>query len=224
MGRTGRGWVAEMPMGRCWKSQKVCAPRDCAWCAQAKPCVSRTSKRATIIPRQAIFVPDSMGWVTAGGTLQAAGTGDAGSLTLVDEGLLASYEKDENCKLLRLITQRWGCHLLHVFDRGYCGSRGWGRCGASRPVLSCAGKPPIICLMPTGSNKRRGKLPGETRRPRTILTRASPQCGRQRVFSRDPSRLSRLGLDPGGGPTQRWHAWYLLTNEVVETALMPGAW
>ena len=37
-------------------------------------------------------------------------------------GPLASYEKDENCKLLRPSTQRWGRRLIHVFDRGYCGS------------------------------------------------------------------------------------------------------
>lgn len=27
-----------------------------------------------------------------------------------------------NCKLLRLVTQRWGRSLILVFDRGYCGS------------------------------------------------------------------------------------------------------
>jgi hypothetical protein len=37
-------------------------------------------------------------------------------------GPLASYEKDENCKLLRLASQRWGRSLIQVFDRGYCGS------------------------------------------------------------------------------------------------------
>lgn len=39
-------------------------------------------------------------------------------------GPLASYEKDENCKLLRLSTQRWGSRLIHVFDRGY-GNSPW---------------------------------------------------------------------------------------------------
>ena len=37
-------------------------------------------------------------------------------------GPLASFEKDENCKLLRHLSQRWGRRLVHVFDRGYCGS------------------------------------------------------------------------------------------------------
>lgn len=39
-------------------------------------------------------------------------------------GPRASYEKDENCKLLRLSTQRWGSRLIHVFDRGY-GNAPW---------------------------------------------------------------------------------------------------
>ena len=34
-------------------------------------------------------------------------------------GQQASYEKDENCKLLRMSTQRWGERFIHVFDRGY---------------------------------------------------------------------------------------------------------
>src|SRR2546423_1762364 len=33
-------------------------------------------------------------------------------------GPMASYEKDEHCKLLRLVAQRWGQELLHIFDRG----------------------------------------------------------------------------------------------------------
>jgi hypothetical protein len=37
-------------------------------------------------------------------------------------GPLASYEKDEHCKLLRLTCQRWGDRLLHIFDRGYSNS------------------------------------------------------------------------------------------------------
>jgi hypothetical protein len=34
-------------------------------------------------------------------------------------GPLASYEKDENCKLLRQVAQCWGRRVVHVFDRGY---------------------------------------------------------------------------------------------------------
>ncbi len=52
-------------------------------------------------------------------------------------GPLASYEKDENCKLLRLVSQRWGRRVLHVFDRGYASSPWLGalRCFQDRFLL-----------------------------------------------------------------------------------------
>jgi hypothetical protein len=37
-------------------------------------------------------------------------------------GALASYEKDEHCKLLRLSTVLFGRRVVHIFDRGYCGA------------------------------------------------------------------------------------------------------
>jgi hypothetical protein len=36
-------------------------------------------------------------------------------------GPLASYEKDEHCKLLRLAVELFGRRVVQVFDRGYCG-------------------------------------------------------------------------------------------------------
>ncbi len=75
-------------------------------------------------PGKPIFVPGlhGIGLLLAGRLKQQGPTLLVALRWWTSRGPLASYEKDENCKLLRLIAQRWGCHLLHVFDRGYCGS------------------------------------------------------------------------------------------------------
>jgi len=46
----------------------------------------------------------------------------AGIRWWTSRGALASHEKDENCRLLRLTSALFGSRVLHVFDRGYCGS------------------------------------------------------------------------------------------------------
>src|SRR5207248_3394045 len=51
-----------------------------------------------------------------------------------------------------------------------------------------------------------------------LRCRAPLQCRRQRaLLPRDPSRLSCLASDPGGGTSEGGEPWYLLTNERVET-------
>jgi len=37
-------------------------------------------------------------------------------------GIFQSWERDENCRLLRVVSAVFGRRVLHVFDRGYCGA------------------------------------------------------------------------------------------------------
>jgi hypothetical protein len=96
-------------------------------------CAVRSSKAARLThvkagyyhpPGAPIFVPGlhGIGLLLAGRTERQ---GPAMLATLrwwTSRGLFASYEKDENSKLLCLVTQRWGGRLIHIFDRGYASS------------------------------------------------------------------------------------------------------
>jgi hypothetical protein len=109
-------------------------------------------------------------------------------------GPLASYEKDENCKLLRLVTQRWASSLIHVFDRGYCGSPWLGalRGFQARFVLRWKTNYHLVdaeaCETSGVENRSRQAGPGS---PNDLRCGSPLQCRRQRaLLSRDPSRLS----------------------------------
>jgi hypothetical protein len=93
-------------------------------------CAVRSSKAARLThmkkgyyhpPGAPIFVPGlhGIGLLLAG---RKESLGPASLIALrwwTSRGPLASYEKDENCKLLRQATQWWGRRVVHVFDRGY---------------------------------------------------------------------------------------------------------
>src|SRR5450755_318187 len=93
-------------------------------------CAVRSSKAARLThvkkgyyhpPGAPIFVPGlhGIGLLLAGRSAQQGPALLAGLRWWTSRGPLASYEKDENCKLLRLVTQRWGRRLIQIFDRGY---------------------------------------------------------------------------------------------------------
>jgi len=72
-------------------------------------------------PGAPIFVPGmhGIGLVLAG---RQASLGPPSLIAMrwwTSRGARASHEKDENCKLLRLMTRWWGRRVVHVFDRGY---------------------------------------------------------------------------------------------------------
>ena len=103
-------------------------------------CAVRSSKAARLThvkkgyyhpPGAPIFVPGlhGIGLLLAGRADRQGPALLAALRWWTSRGPLASYEKDENCKLLRLVTQRWGRTLIHVFDRGYCGSPWLGALG-----------------------------------------------------------------------------------------------
>ncbi len=86
--------------------------------------LTRVKKGYDYPPRKPIFVPGlhGIGLLLAGRSKQQGPAMLAALRWWTSRGPLASYEKDENCKLLRLVSQRWGHLLIPVFDRGYCGS------------------------------------------------------------------------------------------------------
>ena len=86
--------------------------------------LTRVKKGYSHPPGKPIFVPGlhGIGLLLAGRSDQQGPARLSGLRWWTSRGPLASYEKDENCKLLRLVSQRWGSTLIHVFDRGSCGS------------------------------------------------------------------------------------------------------
>jgi hypothetical protein len=88
---------------------------------------SRKARRLTHLkkgdyhpPGAPIFVPGlhGMGLLLAGRSKQQGPAMLAALRWWTSRGPLASYERAENCKLLRVAMQRWGRSLLHVFERG----------------------------------------------------------------------------------------------------------
>lgn len=98
-------------------------------------CAVRSSKAARLTrikpgyytpPARPICVP---GWHGIGLLLAGRAVEQGPALLLgmhwwTSRGAMASYEKDENGKLLRQLSPWSGRRVLHIFDRGYCSS-GW---------------------------------------------------------------------------------------------------
>jgi hypothetical protein len=137
-------------------------------------------------------------------------------------GAWASFEKDENCKLLPQVSERWGRRLVPVFDRGYGGGPWLGALGGFNVRFIVRFKHRFHLLDEKGEKRAawtiaRGKV---GLAPRTIYD-AVHRChveGRVLFFKVShpdfpdwPLTLvvgRRKGLDP----------IYLLTNEEVNTA------
>jgi hypothetical protein len=101
------------------KAEGLCAVRS----SKAKR-LTRIKKGYYNPPRGPIFVPG----LHAIGLLLASRHKAASVVQLVlmrwwtSRGIWASFERDEQLKLLRVVAQEWGKRLLHVFDQGFSGS------------------------------------------------------------------------------------------------------
>lgn len=113
------GTVVEKPESL--KAEGLCAVRS----SKARR-LTRVKKGYYSPPGKPIFVPGlhGIGLLLAGRSDRQGPAMLASLRWWSSRGPKASYEKDENCKLLRLSTQRWGERLIHVFDRGY-GNAPW---------------------------------------------------------------------------------------------------
>lgn len=137
-------------------------------------------------------------------------------------GPLASYEKDETCKLLRLVTRRWGNTLLHVFDRGYCGSPWLGALRGFKSRFIVRWKTNYHLVDERGEKRAAWKIPrGKVGlAPRTIYD-AVHHCnveGSVLFFPVTHPDYSDWPLTLVVGRRKGDKPWYLLTNEVVNTA------
>lgn len=98
------------------KAEGLCAVRS----SKARR-LTRVKKGYYHPPSKPIFVPGlhGIGLLLAGRSDRQGPAQLAVLRWWTSRGPRASYEKDENCQLLRLSMQRWGQSLIHVFDRGY---------------------------------------------------------------------------------------------------------
>jgi len=135
---------------------------------------------------------------------------------------LAGYEKDENCKLLRLISQRWGRSLIQVFDRGYASSPWLGALRGFDVRFILRWKTNYHLVDATGVKQAAWKIARGKRglAPRTLFDAVHRRNVEGSVlffpvthpdYPEWPLTLV-VGRRKGGQP------WYLLTNEVVQTA------
>ncbi len=175
-------------------------------------------------PGKPIFVPGlhGIGLLLAGRSHHQGPAMLAALRWWTSRGPLASHEKDENCKLLRLVSGRWGRRLLHVFDRGYCGSPWLGALYGFKTRFILRWKTTSHLLDAHGVKQAAWKIARGKRglAPRTIFDAVHRRNVEGSVLFfpvthpdyPDWSLTLVVGRRKGGTP------WYLLTNEVVATA------
>ncbi|MEO8956851.1 MAG: transposase [Ktedonobacteraceae bacterium] len=174
-------------------------------------------------PGKPICVPGlhGIGLLLAGRAKQQGPAMLAGFRWWTSRGPLASHEKDETCKLMRLTSQRWGRTLLNILDRGYSGSPWLGAFRGFDLRFIVRWKTNVHLVDAAGIKQAAWKIargkPGLA--PRTIFD-AVRHCNVQGSVLYFPvthpdypgwSLTLVVGRRKGGQP------WYLLTNEVVQT-------
>jgi DDE family transposase len=175
-------------------------------------------------PGMPIFVPGmhGMGLLLAGRHKRSGPAILASLRWWTSRGGLASYEKDENCKLLRLSSSRWGSNVLHIFDRGYASSLWVGALHGFKARFVLRWKTNYQLVDATGVKQAVWKIPrGKPGlAPRTIYDAVHHSNVEGRVlffpvthpdYPDWPLTLV-VGRRKGGEP------WYLLTNEPVHNA------
>lgn len=175
-------------------------------------------------PGVPIFVPGmhGIGLLLAGRRVHSGPPMLATLRWWTSRGALASYEKDENCKLLRETTRRWGDRVLHVFDRGYASSPWLGALYGLGARFIVRWKTNYQLLDAVGSAQAAWKIPrGKPGlAPRTIYD-AVRHCnveGSVLFFPVTHPDYPQWPLTLVVGRRKGGEPWYLLTNEPVQTA------
>src|SRR5260370_37461984 len=196
-------------------------------------CAVRSSKAKRLTPVKKgyyhppgapIFVPGlhGIGLLLAGRADRQGPAQLAALRWWTSRGLLASYEKDENCKLLRLVSQRWGRSLIQVFDRGYASSpwlvalRGFDvrfivRWKTNYHLVDATAIKQAAWKLARG---KRGLAPP----PLFAAVHRRNVEGSVLFFSVTHPDYPEGPLTLGVGRRNGGQPWYLLTNEVVQTA------
>jgi len=211
------GTVLEKPESQA--AEGLCAVRS----SKAKR-LTHVKKGYYTPPGAPIFVPGlhGIGLLLVGRTDQQGPAQLAALRWWTSRGPLASYEKDENCKLLRLAMQRWGEKLLHVFDRGYASSPWLGALRGFQTRFELRWKTRYQLIGPDGVKQAAWKIARGKRglAPRTLFDAVHHRTVEGSVlffpvthpdYPDWPLTLV-VGRRKGASP------WYLLTNEPVESA------
>src|SRR2546429_412531 len=141
-------------------------------------------------------------------------------------GAMASYEKDENGKLLRQTAQWWGRRVVHVFDRGYASGPWLGalRCFGPRFILRWKLNDHLV--NEAGVKQAAWKIPrGKVGlAPRTIWDAVHHRNveGRVLFFRVTHPDFPDWPLTLVVGRRKGTTPWYLLTNEEINT--VEDAW
>ena len=206
------------------KPESLCAEGLCAVRSSKALRLTHVKKGYYHPPGTPIFVPGlhGIGLLLVGRSKQQGPAMLASLRWWTSRGPLASYEKDENCKLLRLITQRWGCHLLHVFDRGYCGSPWLGALRGFKTRFILRWKTNYHLLDAQGVKQAAWKIARGKHglAPRTIFDAVHRRNveGSVLFFPVTHPDFPDWPLTLVVGRRKDGTPWYLLTNEIVETA------
>lgn len=175
-------------------------------------------------PSASIFVPGlhGIGLLLAGRSIHQGPPMLAALRWWTSRGPLASYEKDEHCKLLRLVIRRWGNGIIHVFDRGYCGSPWLGALRGFQSRFLLRWKTNYHLVDEAGEKRAAWKIPrGKPGlAPRTIYD-AVRHCnveGSVLFFPVTHPEYPDWPLTLVVSRRKNGKPWYLLTNEAVTTA------
>ena len=137
-------------------------------------------------------------------------------------GERASFEKDENCKLLRHLSECWGWRLVHVFDRGYCGSPWLGALRGFEVRFIVRFKPRYHLVDPHGEKRAawklaRGKV-GQAARTIYDAVHHRNVAGSVLFFTVAHPDFPEWPLTLVVGRRKELEPIYLLTNEEGKTA------
>jgi hypothetical protein len=175
-------------------------------------------------PGVPIFVPGlhGIGLLLAGRSRRQGPAMLAALRWWTSRGPLASYEKDENCKLLRLASQLWGRSLIHVFDRGSCGSPWLGALRGFETRFIVRWKTNYHLVDAAGIKQAawkiaRGKV-GLASRTIWDAVRHRNVEGSVLFFPVTHPDYPDWPLTLVVGRRKGDKPWYILTNEVVQTA------
>jgi len=211
------GTVLEKPESQC--ASGLCAVRS----SKAKR-LTHVKKGYYTPPGAPIFVPGlhGIGLLLVGRANRQGPAQLAALRWWTSRGPLASYEKDENCKLLRLAMQRWGGKLLHVFDRGYANGPWLGALRGFQTRFVRRWKTKNQLIDASGVKQAAWKIARGKRglAPRTLFDAVHRRNVEGSVLffpvthpdSPDWPLTLVVGRRNGASP------WYLLTNEPVESA------
>ncbi len=211
------GTVLEKPESL--KAEGLCAVRS----SKAKR-LTHVKKGYYCPPSAPIFVPGlhGIGLLLVGRTDRQGLAQLAALRWWTSRGPLASYEKDENCKLLRLVMQRWGGSLLHVFDRGYASSPWLGALRGFKTRFVLRWKTKYHLIGPEGVKQAAWKIARGKRglAPRTLFDAVHRRNveGSVLFFPVTHPDFPDWPLTLVVGRRKGAEPWYLLTNEPVQSA------